>query len=113
MKRSMIVWLRIATVLIGVMGAAVLAFSLLGRLDYDVSSAFRCAIPFLSIPCFAALVIFWAAQVLFVLLLCRVYLAKADPACVNAQTVFLAFYRQKFLHSLLPLAETSRWVRVV
>lgn len=58
----------------------------------------------------AALVIFWAAQVLFALLLCQVYLAKADPACVNAQTVFLAFYRQKFLHSLLPLAETSRWV---
>ena len=53
MKRSMIVWLRIATVLIGVMGAAVLTFSLLGRLDYDVSSAFRCALPFLSIPCFA------------------------------------------------------------
>ncbi len=59
MKRSMIVWLRIATVLIGVMGAAVLAFSLLGRLDYDVSSAFRWALPFLSVPCYAALVIFW------------------------------------------------------
>ncbi|WP_186566127.1 hypothetical protein [Lawsonibacter celer] len=59
----------------------------------------------------AVLVIYWAFQTGWALLLCRLYLYRADPAQVNAQTVFLAFYRQAYLHSLLPLAEASRWVR--
>lgn len=59
----------------------------------------------------ACFLILWAAQLLIVLLLCRWYLAVMDPAYWNGQTVFLAFYRSGFLHSLLPLAEFSRWVR--
>ena len=55
--------------------------------------------------------ILWGVQLGFALLLCKYYLLSADPTLVNPQTVFLAFYRSDFLHSLLPLAEVSRWVR--
>lgn len=55
--------------------------------------------------------ILWGVQLGFALLLCKYYLLSADPASINQQTVFLAFYRSDFLHSLLPLAEVSRWVR--
>lgn len=54
--------------------------------------------------------IFWAVQLLIALLLCRLYAAKIDPMYVSDQTIFLAFYRDKFLHSLLPLEETSRFI---
>jgi hypothetical protein len=53
----------------------------------------------------------WAAQIVIVFALCTLYLAKADPSAVSGQTVFLAFYRSSFLHSLLPLEETSRYIR--
>ncbi|MDY5972239.1 MAG: hypothetical protein SPJ01_05110, partial [Butyricicoccus sp.] len=36
---------------------------------------------------------------------------QAAPESVTNQTVFLAFYRVPLLHSLLPLAHISRWVR--
>lgn len=51
-----------------------------------------------------------AVQTLIVLALCWVYVARY-PDMVNGQTVFLAFYRVPFLHSLLPLADAWRYVR--
>ena len=55
--------------------------------------------------------LFWAVQLFIILALCRLYIERIDSAVVNNQTVFLAFYRNDFLHSLLPLAEISRYVR--
>ncbi|MEA4891404.1 MAG: hypothetical protein VB085_02415 [Peptococcaceae bacterium] len=63
---------------------------------------------FYNMLCF---LIFWAAQLLVVLLLCRLYISVMEPTYWNRQTIFLAFYRSGFLHSLLPLEETSRWLR--
>lgn len=57
----------------------------------------------------AAYLILWCAQVLLALLLCRGYVA-ANPEHSSSQSIFLAFYRNAFLHSLLPLEETGRWV---
>lgn len=57
------------------------------------------------------ILIFWAAQLAFVLLLCKYYTMTAAPGAVNRQTIFLAFYRNNFLHALLPLAELTRWMR--
>lgn len=57
--------------------------------------------------------LFWAVQTLIVLALCHLYMAVAHEAVVNQQTVFLAFYRNPFLHSLLPLDEAFRYVRNV
>ncbi len=55
----------------------------------------------------------WAVQLFIVLALCPLYIEKADPAAVSQQTVFLAFYRNDFLHTLLPLADISRCIRNV
>ncbi len=54
---------------------------------------------------------FWASQTVIAFFLCRTYVGRMDPSLVTDQTVFLAFYRNNFLHSLLPLAETSRFLR--
>lgn len=39
------------------------------------------------------------------------YTATADASFVGPQSIFLAFYRNGFLHSLLPLEEVSRYAR--
>lgn len=57
--------------------------------------------------------LFWVLQLVIVLLLSRLYVARMDAAYVSGQTIWLAFYRNNWLHSLLPLAETSRYVRNV
>ncbi len=63
---------------------------------------------FYNICCFF---LFWAVQLFIVLALCRLYMERIDPPAISNQTVFLAFYRNDFLHSLLPLADISRYVR--
>jgi hypothetical protein len=60
-----------------------------------------------------ALCIFWAAQLGIVLLLSKIYIDFLEPVSFNRQTIFLAFHRSGFLHSLLPLEETSRVLRNV
>lgn len=53
--------------------------------------------------------LFWAVQALAMFLVCELY----DTLVVTStnQTVFLALYREKYLHSLLPLHEISRSIR--
>ncbi len=60
--------------------------------------------------CFFA---FWVIQLLIMLFLCGRYLEMMDPSYVGDQSLFVAFYREKFLHNLLPLDEASRYVRNV
>lgn len=55
--------------------------------------------------------LFWVFQATMAFFLCRVYLARVEPSLVTRQTMFLAFYRNSFLHSLLPLDESSRFLR--
>ncbi|MBQ9535776.1 MAG: hypothetical protein IJU78_08035 [Clostridia bacterium] len=59
----------------------------------------------------AALLIFWAAQAGASLLLCRLYAARVGAEAYDNQTFFVLFYQNRLLHSLLPLDETSRWLR--
>lgn len=55
--------------------------------------------------------ILWAAQIAVSLALCEIYKAMVDPLRITEQTVFLAYYRSDFLHSLLPLGDSVRWIR--
>ncbi len=57
------------------------------------------------------LFILFAVQIFISICIGRVYLEWADPMDRSAQSLFLAFWRNDFLHSLLPLAEVSRWIR--
>lgn len=58
-----------------------------------------------------ALFILWAAQLFIALALCRLYAASVQPESFGPQGFLLAFYRNGFLHSLLPLEETSRYIK--
>lgn len=53
----------------------------------------------------------WGAQLGITLALCGLYMSRVDPPMSSGQTVFLAFYRSDFLHSLLPLEEWSLYAR--
>jgi len=52
-----------------------------------------------------------AVQIAVSLGLCELYKELIDPQYVTNQTVFLAYYRSEFLHGLLPLGDTTRWIR--
>ncbi len=87
-------------------GGSKMGYSL-GRLSVkEETTAFWWAI--YNSGCF---LLFWAFQAATALFLCRMYVAKVDPSLLTRQTVFLAFYRNSFLHSLLPLKESSRFWR--
>ena len=58
----------------------------------------------------AMLLIFWAMQTLTLMALCQEFTVLV-PESSSVQTVFLAFYRNSYLHGILPLADVGRWMR--
>ena len=57
------------------------------------------------------LTVLWAVEIIVCLLLCRAYVSAVAPSLVSHQTIGLAFYRNVFLHSLLPMADITVWIR--
>lgn len=55
--------------------------------------------------------LFWAVQVLTAVLLGYIYVKNAPAEYVTGQTIFLSFYRNDFLHSLLPFEDILFWIR--
>jgi len=53
----------------------------------------------------------WLVQILLAVGLSRLYVLMARPEFVSGQTIFLAFYRSDFFHSLLPFEDAGFWVR--
>lgn len=53
----------------------------------------------------------WAAQAGIALALCQYYVARVGEAAAGSQAIFLAFYRSRFLHGLLPLEDAWCWAR--
>lgn len=45
--------------------------------------------------------------------MCGVYAERMPGELVSPQLTFLAFYQSSFLHNVLPLAESAKWVRNV
>ncbi len=56
-----------------------------------------------------SILLFWAAEALVLLGLCRMY--GAMDGHLGPQTIFLATWQNDLLHSFLPTEEVSRWVR--
>lgn len=81
----------------------------LRRLSVSERSVFLWQAVYNTFCCF----LFWAVLLGIALALCKLYVAKVGLEYVSGQTIFLAFYRNNFLHSLLPLEETSRYIRNV
>lgn len=60
------------------------------------------------------LFLFWAVQLLTGYIICRIYMAQPEAALeTDIQFLFLSFYLNDFLHSLMPLHEISLHVRNV
>ena len=57
------------------------------------------------------LLVYWAIQLVALLLLSGYFLSTADPATVSHQSLFLACYRSPYLHGLLPLADWAVLLR--
>ena len=53
----------------------------------------------------------WSMQLLFVFLLGFYFTNKAPEMYVTNQTLFLAFYRNNFLHGLLPFEDVIIWIK--
>jgi len=55
------------------------------------------------------LLLLWAVQLFVAILLCRLWMDAREG--LRGQELFLAFYRDEFFHSILPLDDLSRWGR--
>ena len=55
----------------------------------------------------------WFVQAAFAFGLCLYYIKTAEPGAVTHQSLFLVFYRDPFLHGLIPLQHIWYWVRNV
>ncbi len=59
----------------------------------------------------ACVILFWMSQILVTYLLCRLFLGRTAPEYINGQTVVLAYYRQPYLHNLMPGVDVACWIR--
>jgi len=57
------------------------------------------------------LTVLFAVQICVCLWMAWMYEKAFDLSGSSGQLLFLAFYRNEFLHCLLPMAETGKWVR--
>ena len=55
------------------------------------------------------LLLLWAVQLFVAILLCKLWMDTREG--LRGQELFLAFYRDEFFHSILPLDDLSRWFR--
>ena len=56
-------------------------------------------------------IILWTAELALCFGLSIYFIKNAPAEAVSNQTIFLAFYRDSFLHTLLPLSEVLLWIR--
>lgn len=59
---------------------------------------------------FLCLTLVFAVQILAAFVFCRLYEAKMPAELVSPQYLFLVFYRNAFLHCVLPMADVGKWV---
>ena len=73
----------------------------------------RAAFLWHSLTCFLCYALLWMTEIITITVLCRYFLMQPAAADASEQTLFLAFYCNEFLHSILPLEEVSRWVWLI
>lgn len=54
--------------------------------------------------------IFWGVQVIILLLCCCIFTGQAEPGTYGAQTIFITFQENGFLHGMLPLGNPLRYL---
>ncbi|MDO4482038.1 MAG: hypothetical protein Q4C14_04840 [Bacillota bacterium] len=56
-------------------------------------------------------IILWGIQLILLLVFCKIYLDMPENASASHQTVFASFYRNKFMHNMLPLDDSIVYIR--
>lgn len=56
-------------------------------------------------------IIFYSAELVITYMMCWHYVTNVSADIISTQTVFLAYYRNEFLHSLMPLDDITLWIR--
>ena len=79
----------------------------LQRLAISKQNLFACRVLALVIT----FLLLWAVQILTVFLLLSLVCSNPAYSCFSSQSVFLAFYRNDFLHNLLPMEDWLCWLR--
>lgn len=77
------------------------------RLQITEKSIFLLQVTY-NVACFLMV---WAIQLFVAILFGKLYLNWTTPQLISGQTLFLAFYRSNFLHTLLPLEDIVIWIR--
>lgn len=73
----------------------------------------RCVFVWQSVSNALLWLIFLSTEIFVMLGISAHFAANAPEDAVTSQTLFLAFYRSEFLHSLLPMEYIGRWIRNV
>lgn len=81
----------------------------LKRLPLTEKGVFLCQSVYNSFAFF----LLWAVELLITYTLCQLYISMADGTYLSNQTIMLAYYRSDLLHTLLPLADVTLWIRNV
>ena len=79
----------------------------LQRLAISKQNLFACRVLALVIT----FLLLWAVQILTVFLLLSLVCSNPAYSCFSSQSIFLAFYRNDFLHNLLPMEDWLCWLR--
>ena len=56
-------------------------------------------------------IILWIYQVVLLFIASGLYVSLSPAEYIGEQTVFLAFYRNDFMHSMLPLSDVLVWIK--
>ncbi len=59
---------------------------------------------------FLCLMMVFAVQILTAFMICGIYEKRLPSELVSPQYLFLTFYRNEFLHCILPMADVGKWV---
>lgn len=60
---------------------------------------------------FCCYLILWGVQLIILAIMCVIYVKKQDPAAIDSQTLFLAFFRNRFMHNIMPLGDLPVFLR--
>ncbi len=60
---------------------------------------------------FGCYLILWGVQLIILVIMCMIYVKKQDPAAIDSQTLFLAFFRNRFMHNIMPLGDLPVFLR--
>ena len=73
----------------------------------------KCVMYWHWLAAFLVFILLWLWQIMLLQAFALWHSAVAEPGYISSQSIYLANFRSQFIHSLLPLEDTSRFIRNV